>query len=205
MPYTSKTAMEPELAILMANLANINDHSIVLDPYCGSCQLLIASALQGVTTNIGVDVTIDNDKINSNFAYMNLQNPILYQALSESFMYENTREVSAIITDPPYAMSEDIHSSNDEIIVTRDNVYNDKDANLYTNKVIQNLLLLASKCLISKGRLVFFLPFRQKSNTNVNALTILSSSLPSDLRFLFSMKQILSPTFTRYLVVIEKK
>lgn len=210
MPFISKTAMEPELSIFMSNLGNINrwaDSSCVIDPYCGSCQLLIASALQGAKTNIGLDVFIDEEKINKNFEYMNLDPPSLHQALAESLIEDRSIHFSAtaIITDPPYAMQEDIHSRDDEFsLVTRDSVINEQDGNFYTNKVIQNLLHIASSsCLRPSGRLVFWIPYRAKNQENLNAIEILPK-LPTNLSFLFSMKQVLSPTFCRYLVVIEK-
>ena len=109
---------------------------------------------------------------------------------------------TAIITDPPYAMSESIYQGDDNMI-TRDIINNDQDANIYTNKVIQNLLTLASKYLDTEGRLVFFLPFRQKIWNNVNGINLLPT-LPQNLQFLFSLRQVLSPTFARYLIVIKK-
>ena len=209
MPFKLKTSMEPELSLLMSSFANINKNSIVVDPFCGSCQLLLAAALKGAEINIGADVEILEDKIKSNFVYMKLKPPtILHQALPETL--NGSIICTAIITDPPYAMSENIHYIEDEIVVTRNDIINEVDANLYTNKIIQNLLVLASACLISKGRLIFFLPFRHKNSnisTNESRISALSAlpQLPDNLSFLFSLRQVLSPTFSRFLIVIEKK
>jgi hypothetical protein len=47
--------MEPEIAILMANLGRVTPSSTVLDPTCGSCGLLIGAAALGATRLVGVD------------------------------------------------------------------------------------------------------------------------------------------------------
>jgi hypothetical protein len=141
MPYLVKTSMEPELSLLMSSFANIDTESIVFDPYCGSCQLLLASTLKGARFNIGADVEISEDRIKSNFNHMNLKPPTLYQASSENLIHGSIR-CTAIITDPPYGMSENIHYTEDEVIVSRNDIINDIDANLYTTKIIQNLLIL---------------------------------------------------------------
>eukprot|EP00960_Hanusia_phi_P000436 12145-Hanusia_phi.AAC.2 len=35
--YKTTTAMEPEIALLMANLASVKVDDAILDPFCGSC------------------------------------------------------------------------------------------------------------------------------------------------------------------------
>jgi len=40
--YVTATAMQPEIAILMANLAGVAWKNRVLDPFCGSCSILLA-------------------------------------------------------------------------------------------------------------------------------------------------------------------
>ncbi|CAN0116693.1 unnamed protein product [Ectocarpus fasciculatus] len=44
------TAIEPEVALIMANLAKVRSSSRVLDPFCGSCSLLLPAAHMGAQT-----------------------------------------------------------------------------------------------------------------------------------------------------------
>lgn len=71
--------MEPELALIMSNLAGIRNGSTVLDPYCGSCSLLAMASIHGAGSwdnrysLVGVDANLDalsGDGIRSNFEYM---------------------------------------------------------------------------------------------------------------------------------------
>eukprot|EP00466_Bigelowiella_natans_P017876 jgi/Bigna1/74668/fgenesh1_pg.30_\ len=54
--YCGFTAMDPELSFLMCNLAGVLPGSRVLDPFCGSCSILLAAAHLGAKTTVGVDV-----------------------------------------------------------------------------------------------------------------------------------------------------
>jgi hypothetical protein len=81
-------AMEPEIAFLMANLAEVGPHSRVLDPYAGCCSLLLAAGfLQEMEPPsdtqkmeksdgclVGVDASMgeDTEPIRSNFAAVGL-------------------------------------------------------------------------------------------------------------------------------------
>ena len=78
-PFKSKTAMEPELALIMSSLADIRNGSTVLDPYCGSCSLLAMASIHGAGSwdnrysLVGVDANLDalsGGGIRSNFEYM---------------------------------------------------------------------------------------------------------------------------------------
>eukprot|EP00903_Cladosiphon_okamuranus_P011379 g10724.t2 len=50
------TAIEPEVALVMANLAKVRPGSRVLDPFCGLCSLLLPAANMGAET-FGSDVS----------------------------------------------------------------------------------------------------------------------------------------------------
>eukprot|EP00752_Nemacystus_decipiens_P005917 g5347.t1 len=50
------TAIEPEVALVMANLAKVRPGSRVLDPFCGSCSLLLPAANMGAEI-FGSDVS----------------------------------------------------------------------------------------------------------------------------------------------------
>ena len=78
-PYKSKTTMEPELSLIMSNLAGIKRGSTVLDPYCGSSSLLAIASIHGAGCKddkfslVGVDANkeaLSVDGITRNFEYI---------------------------------------------------------------------------------------------------------------------------------------
>jgi tRNA G10 N-methylase Trm11 len=61
-PYRTATALEPELAFLMSNLAGVVPGARVCDPFCGSCSLLLAAARLGAGSTVGFDA--DAEQLN---------------------------------------------------------------------------------------------------------------------------------------------
>ncbi|CAM9132315.1 unnamed protein product [Choristocarpus tenellus] len=49
------TAIEAEISLIMANLARVQPGSLVYDPFCGSCSLLLPAAYMGALT-VGSDI-----------------------------------------------------------------------------------------------------------------------------------------------------
>jgi len=119
-------------------------------------------------------------------------------------MYGNSSLINtsfdSIITDPPYDMNEKIQS---EIISSSSN--NCRKDNVFST--IHDLISIASNYLVTKGRLVFFYPQWNLSNDEIGSANCEFSSsfmLPYDLSILATIRQQLSPTFSRWLIVIEK-
>ena len=54
LPYTMKTTMEPEMALLMCSFAKLTKFSTILDPFCGSCTILLAAAKRNGTITIDI-------------------------------------------------------------------------------------------------------------------------------------------------------
>ena len=103
----SPTAMEPEIAFLMANWAAVSAASRVLDPTCGSCGLLLSAAALGASALVGVDRNATSfAAVAQEFAHRSLPVPRLLHGdvLAPERTPELCAEASydAILCDPPY-------------------------------------------------------------------------------------------------------
>jgi len=186
--HKAKTSMEPELALLMANLAKIRRGASVLDPFCGAAILLVAAALQGATRLQGSDAaSVDEEGVRANFALFSKQlppnvdlslrgeTPISLLLLAAEKGEEE--EVDCIVTDPPYGLGAPILGG----------VGGDVE------DVLSCLVLLAERRLRKGGRLVCWSPQR---------VPLLTPSSP--LRLVRTFEQDLSPTYSRHFCVFEK-
>ena len=137
---------------------------------------------------IGGSFPNNNDALDLMYGNSSLT-PNIYHTLYDS-----------IITDPPYDMNEKIQS---EIISSSSN--NCRKDNVFST--INDLISISSKYLVAKGRLVFFYPQWNLSNDEKGSTNCEFSSsfmLPNDLTILATIRQQLSPTFSRWLIVIGK-
>ncbi|CAM9997330.1 unnamed protein product [Ectocarpus fasciculatus] len=125
------TAIEPEVALIMANLAKVRSGSRVLDPFCGSCSLLLPAAHMGARTwgsdvsgpataseetgaLVGGDTGGDAgvlqadreglEQMNQDFQALGVVAPTLVAADvgDEESPVWRTEFYDAIVTDPPY-------------------------------------------------------------------------------------------------------
>ena len=134
--FISTTTMPADRALLMANLAGVQKGNVVLDPFCGSGGLLLASALLGATV-VGGDVDEallghENqplaspassgrpnrgvEKVSYADSFVELQQPvptilsganILSESVAWTYLAANEQHrYDAIITDPPYGIRE---------------------------------------------------------------------------------------------------
>jgi len=170
--------MEPELAFLMASFALTEGCKTVLDPFCGSCSLLLAASIQGFEEAFGIEVSsaaLDTKGIYKNYARAGDLKLTLENRNAE-YALESNRTFDAIVSDLPYGMKEVFVSDN----------YDSAES---------LLLDIARNRLNPGGRLVYF-----------SAKEISSKHIGSgDLKVLHCLKQDMSVTFSRYLMVIEKK
>lgn len=201
LPFKVPTAMEPELGLLMCNLAMCKEGSKVLDPFCGSCSLLLAAAVLGAREHemVGIDAnpaTLNLQGIQANFAHLGRPPPhTIIHSLAHEVSFET--KFDCIVTDPPYDMKE----------ISR----GDKP-------IIPTLLDLASKYLSPGGRCVFFWPHRiapdrmtktcsDYYDPEIVVHSIFTPCISSfhDLELESTTRQIMSPTFSRWLCVVRKK
>ncbi|CAA6660335.1 unnamed protein product [Spirodela intermedia] len=177
--YLGPTAMDAEMAFLMANQGLAQPGKLVYDPFVGTGSILVAAAHFGAMT-MGADIDIrvvrdgrgPNCNIWSNFKQYGLPPPISLlradnnlppwrQGLGEVF--------DAIICDPPYGVRAGGRKSGGRKLMkgTVDpyTVPEDKKADHIPStaayclaECVHDLLDLAAKMLVMGGRLVFFYP-----------------------------------------------
>lgn len=151
--YLGRTTLPPDLAYLMAIQARCVPGSVVLDPYCGTCSILMSCAVLGATT-IGIDVdetvlhgTVDGQPgIQRNFLEANLEPPAKLirgdmaeiEHLTAGSLYSR---FDAIVTDPPYGLMEGLGLHYRPL-----------------SRRLTELLFLGCQRLRVGGRLVFLLP-----------------------------------------------
>ena len=151
--YLGRTTLPPDLAYLMAMQARCVPGSIVLDPFCGTCSILMSCAVLGATT-VGIDVdaevlrgTVDGQPgIELNFREADLEPPakLIRGDMAESEQLTAGSPYSrfdAIVTDPPYGLMEGLGPYYRPL-----------------SRRLTELLFLGCQRLRIGGRLVFLLP-----------------------------------------------
>ena len=154
--HAALTAMEPEIAFLMANWARITVDSRVLDPCVGSGSLLVSAAALGATSLVGVDQNASAFVgARKDFARLSLPVPTFVQGdvLAPGDTAELARHsfYDAIVSDPPYNLRAPVYVEG-EVSSAQD----PRPAADLTGALIE----LAATALVPKGRLVLFVPAR---------------------------------------------
>ena len=222
--HLTSTAMEPELGLLMANMAlgwmekKKRSASRVLDPCCGSGRLLLyAAALSDTPSLVGVD---SDDKVWSDaekefqrlvcavptFIHGDIQNLLSTDTLCTPDSFD------AIVCDPPYNIGAPILESGNDLRPmnyheVNDTISESSQSPEQTPSLVPFILSVADKVLVSGGRIVFFLPVRGEKDMSMPLDELLQKHLECDsLRLLKSSSrlQTFSQTFSRWLVVMEK-
>jgi tRNA G10 N-methylase Trm11 len=233
--HLTKTAMEPEIAFIMASLARISHGSKVLDPCCGSAGLLLCAAARGASHLVGVD---RNEMAflgaHADFEKHGLPSPTLVEgdvlhphrtlALCEQKAFD------VIICDPPYNIGAPVlvdgqdgrppsyHGDADFGVV--DNVVT---ADAATNNVPEapipdltaSVLDIARRVLVVGGRVVFFSPVRgDEAALPLSQILAMREECLSnreekhasvgDLKVVYGRLQRFSPTFSRWLICMER-
>lgn len=229
--HLTSTAMEPEIGFLMANLALAGvdrERSRVLDPCCGSGRLLLYAAASGATRLVGVDsdpnvweaaewgqgaVGVRSELAAPTFFVGDVRYPSSTAALC------TPNSVDAIVCDPPYNIGAPVLVDGKDL---RPRNYHDRgDESRLSNTgesmdtppdVVPSILSIAVKVLVRGGRIVFLLPVRGVEMTKSLEELLSSRGFSRGgkesccLRLLkhSSRKQSFSPTFSRWLVCMEK-
>ena len=152
----SPTAMEPEIAFLMANWAAVSAASRVLDPTCGSCGLLLSAAALGASALVGVDRNATSfAAVAQEFAHRSLPVPRLLHGdvLAPERTPELCAEASydAILCDPPYNLRAPV--------LIDGAAHRPKDPQAAAD-LTAAVLAIAGRTLARGGRLVIFVPVR---------------------------------------------
>ena len=153
--HATPTAMEPEIAFVMANLARVSSGSRVLDPTCGSGSLLVSAAALGATHLVGIDQNASAFAgAADDFSRLGLPVPIFRHGdvLRPVEIPELSTEMyDAIISDPPYNLRAPVFVGG-----AQTSSQDPQPAADLTSAV----LALAAATLLPGGRLVLFVPAR---------------------------------------------
>ncbi|OVA20948.1 putative RNA methylase domain [Macleaya cordata] len=218
--YLGPTAMDAEMAFLMANQALAAPGKLVYDPFVGTGSILIAAAHFGaMTMGADIDIRVVRDgrgpdcNVWSNFKQYGLQMPISLLRADNNLppWRSGLKEVfDAIICDPPYGVRAGGRKSGGRKllkgVIGPYTVPDDKridhipsTAPYSLAECVHDLLDLAAQMLIMGGRLVFFYPvLREDGSTEPYfpehpCFTLVAVS-----------EQILSFRYSRYLLTMVK-
>ncbi|KAJ3696702.1 hypothetical protein LUZ61_000407 [Rhynchospora tenuis] len=219
--YLGPTAMDAEMAFLMANQGHAGPGKLVYDPFVGTGSILVAAAHFGAMT-MGADIDIrvvrdgrgPNCNVWTNFEQYNLPEPVgLLRAdnnlppwrpgLKEMF--------DAIICDPPYGVRAGGRKSGGRKLLkgavgpytvpdTKREGHIPSTAPYSLAECVHDLLDLSAKMLVMGGRLVYFYPVSREDNVMDN---IKYPEHPC-FKLISSCEQILSSRYSRHLLTMVK-
>ena len=201
------TTMEPELAFLMANLAQVGDGARVLDPCCGAGGLLLCAAALGAARVVGVDRAAGAFRgAERDFVEHALPPPVLVEGdvLNADATAELCAEYDALVCDPPYSMRA-------AALVDGAGDRWQRDASV---ELLRALLAVARRCLVPGGRLVCFVPARG-ADASLSLDALLEPLATAGLRLVDGRRQTFATrrarrgadvdvTFARWLVTWER-
>eukprot|EP00446_Apocalathium_sp_SHHI-4_P048690 CAMPEP_0177393572 /NCGR_PEP_ID=MMETSP0368-20130122/55039_1 /TAXON_ID=447022 ORGANISM="Scrippsiella hangoei-like, Strain SHHI-4" /NCGR_SAMPLE_ID=MMETSP0368 /ASSEMBLY_ACC=CAM_ASM_000363 /LENGTH=225 /DNA_ID=CAMNT_0018859797 /DNA_START=73 /DNA_END=747 /DNA_ORIENTATION=- len=105
--------MAAELALLMANLAQLHRGAVVLDPFAGSAGILLAAAAHCGAFCVGAELcgrVLAGDGVGrdiaANFLQLGLPSPELVRMDASRSAWRPGMGVDAIVCDPPYGVRE---------------------------------------------------------------------------------------------------
>lgn len=231
--HLTQTAMEPEIAFIMASLARISHGSKVLDPCCGSAGLLLCAAARGASHLVGVDQNgMAFVGAHADFEKHGLPKPTLVQGdvlqPRRTLALCQQEAFDAIICDPPYNIGAPVLVDGQDGRLP--SYHEDADfgddtsassANAATHNVPESaipdltagVLDIARRVLVVGGRVVFFLPVRgDEATLSLSQILAMRECLlikeekhaSSSLRVIYGRLQRFSPTFSRWLICMER-
>ncbi|KAL2491008.1 methyltransferase [Abeliophyllum distichum] len=218
--YLGPTAMDAEMAFLMANQAQVRTGKLVYDPFVGTGSILIAAAHFGaMTMGADIDIRVVRDgrgpdcNVWSNFKQYELPMPLSLLRADNNLppWRSGLKEVfDAIICDPPYGVRAGGRKSGGRKllkgVVAPYTVPDDKRTGHIPStapyslvECVHDLLDLAARMLVPGGRLVYFYPVL-RDNESVDP------NFPEHPCFelIASCEQILSYRYSRVLLTMIK-
>ena len=224
--YIGNTTMDPELALIMANMARVRPGDTVYDPFVGTGSLLVAAAHFGGHV-LGTDIdylTIHartrpsrvqergrrrgaQESIAANLRQYGLQArlvDVLVADAAQPALWRRGLTVDAIVTDPPYGIREptervgSARPAPGPIPAEHLAAHYPAKVAYGAGALFGDLLRLAAERLPLGGRLVFWLPVTRAQYT--------ADRLPGHpcLRLVANSEQPLTARASRRLITLEK-
>ncbi|XVF01752.1 hypothetical protein REPUB_Repub04eG0116200 [Reevesia pubescens] len=218
--YLGPTAMDAEMAFLMANQAQAAPGKLVFDPFVGTGSILVSAAHFGaMTMGADIDIRVVRDgrgpdcNVWSNFKQYGLPMPIALLRADNNLppWRPGLKEVfDAIICDPPYGVRAGGRKSGGRKllkgVVGPYTVPDDKRADHIPStaayslvECVHDLLDLAARMLVMDGRLVFFYPVLREDDS-------VEEHFPEHpcFKLVATSEQILSSRYSRVLLTMVK-
>jgi len=207
--YLGTTALDHEMAFIMANHGKVKPGSIVLDPFAGTCSILVPIAhFKAYAIGFEIDGRVlrgsrklnlrnkEGTNVKDNFAQYNLGH--LCDVLVADILHspcQHGEYLDAILTDPPYGVREGARRLGDKSVQGEHCQKVNKIA-YEIEAVFLDLVHFAAKHLVVGGRLVFWLP------TNV---TYTDGDVPTNLclTVIANCEQVFGK-WSRRLITLEK-
>nr|CAH0109655.1 unnamed protein product [Daphnia galeata] len=179
--FIGNTSMDPQLSMIMANLAQIDNGHIVVDPFVGTGSLLVAAAhFGGYVCGTDIDYLTVHGRMKPTRAHQkkrepnedikgNLKTYNLFSRYLDVFVGDASTPVwrsnfrfDSIITDPPYGIRESTYKVGskkiapipDEMLST----HFPSKTQYGLGDIYKDLLNFAANNLKLHGRLVFWIP-----------------------------------------------
>lgn len=195
----TNTPLCPVAAFTMCNVAQIQSHSTVLDPFCGSGATLLASAMIAPhCKTVGIEIAhngiVCRDDIRRDFAMRNLSQPeaLIYGDSSDSGTRAQARDAignapfDCIVTDPPYGIRESTGFMERPIDELFQMITDDRNA--------------GTPLLRKGGRLVAFLPQQTELESFADIMPTAEQMQAAGLRNELTREQPLNDILSRWLV-----
>jgi len=202
--YIGNTTMDPQLALLTANLAQVEEGKVVMDPFVGTGSLLIAAAELGgmvmgadmdkdtlhATTKpsrVGVKKRNKDESMMANFEQYGLASKFLGVVVADFSQgpWRRSGWLDCIVTDPPYGIRE---------VITRT-----ESQQYMLHQLVMDLLNFSVEQLVMGGRLAFWLPVITQEYSDQD----LVPTHPA-LRLVADCEQVLSHHTSRRLIVMQR-
>ncbi|KAL8061049.1 hypothetical protein ABFX02_02G063500 [Erythranthe guttata] len=218
--YLGPTAMDAEIAFLMANHAQVKPGKLVYDPFVGTGSILVAASHFGaMTMGADIDIRVVRDgrgpecNVWSNFKQYGLPMPISLLRADNNLppWRSGLKEIfDAIICDPPYGVRAGGRKSGGRKllkgVIGPYTVPDDKRTDHIPStapyslvECVHDLLDLGAKMLVMGGRLVYFYPILRDEGSG-------EPTFPEHPCFemIATCEQILSYRYSRVLVTMVK-
>eukprot|EP00092_Neocalanus_flemingeri_P037247 GFUD01040564.1.p1 GENE.GFUD01040564.1~~GFUD01040564.1.p1 ORF type:complete len:475 (+),score=188.80 GFUD01040564.1:50-1426(+) len=202
--YIGNTTMDPQLALLMANLAKVEEGKMVMDPFVGTGSLLIAAAEFGgmvmgadmdkdtlhastKPSRVGVKVRARGESLVANFEQYGLASKfggVVVADFSQS-PWRGSPWLDCIVTDPPYGIREVISRTQSQQYLL--------------DQLVMDLLNFSVEQLVVGGRLAFWLPVIREEYNEKDLVPTHTA-----LRLVADCEQVLSGHTSRRLLVMQR-
>ncbi|CAL6088337.1 Putative_RNA methylase [Hexamita inflata] len=156
--YLGTTSMDNELATIMLNLAQIKPGDFVMDPFCGTCSILMSASQMGCyCVGSDLDIKVLRGK-ETTYVDGFTQYGMNYADLSWSDIHKPwTKDgtIDAVVCDPPYNIRAGAKITEKD---SKENNFGVGCKQQGAKGLYLQLIQMASKALKIGGRLVFWLP-----------------------------------------------